>query len=113
MRRRNPLRASARGSGRTVIITTTPDDITAHTADITTAGTRTINFDLVIKTARHGAGRAFIHPSAQRIHRVSLKASAIRLDAPWLRRDQANPNAPSWAVQAKLGRPLPPRYHRL
>src|SRR5215831_1010858 len=38
MRRRNPLRASARGSGRTVIITTTPDDITADTADITTAG---------------------------------------------------------------------------
>jgi hypothetical protein len=32
-------RASARGSRRTVIITTTPDDITAGTVDITTAGT--------------------------------------------------------------------------
>jgi hypothetical protein len=41
MRRRNPqaTRASARGSRRTVIITTTPDDITAGTVDITTAGT--------------------------------------------------------------------------
>ncbi len=41
MRRRNPqaIRAPARGSGRTVIITTTPDDITAGTVDITTAGT--------------------------------------------------------------------------
>src|SRR5262249_18088347 len=39
MRRRNPqaIRAPAHGS-RTVIITTTPDDITADTADITTAG---------------------------------------------------------------------------
>src|SRR6516225_1238845 len=41
MRRRNPqaIRAPARGSGRTVIITTTPDDITADTTGITTAGT--------------------------------------------------------------------------
>src|SRR6516164_3921152 len=39
VRRRNPqaIRAPARGS--TVIITTTPDDITAGTVDITPAGT--------------------------------------------------------------------------
>jgi len=39
MRRRNPqaIRTPARGS--TVIITTTPDDITAGTVDITPAGT--------------------------------------------------------------------------
>src|SRR5215472_4840255 len=45
MQRRNPqaIRAPARGSGRTVIITT-PDDITADTADITTAGTTAGNF---------------------------------------------------------------------
>src|SRR5262249_62350515 len=67
MLRRNPLRAPARGSGRTVIITTTPDDITADTADITTAGITasnlwgvysccTNNFDLVIKTPRARGG---------------------------------------------------------
>src|SRR6516162_2191260 len=41
MRRGNPqaIRAPARGPRRTVIITTTPDDFTACTADITTAGT--------------------------------------------------------------------------
>src|SRR6516164_3718574 len=41
MRRGNPqaIRAPARGPRRTVIITTTPDDFTAGTADITTAGT--------------------------------------------------------------------------
>jgi hypothetical protein len=40
IRRRNPqaICAPARGSGRTDIITTTPDVITAGTADITTAG---------------------------------------------------------------------------
>src|SRR6516162_2237125 len=62
MRRGNPqaIRAPARGPRRTVIITTTPDDFTAGTADITTAGTTagnlrrfiddrlmpTVNFDL-------------------------------------------------------------------
>ena len=45
MRRRNPksIHAPARGSRRTVIITTTPDDITAGTEDITTAGTTASN----------------------------------------------------------------------
>src|SRR6516164_4023070 len=45
MGRGNPqaIRAPARGSRRTVIITTTPDDFTAGTADITTAGTTASN----------------------------------------------------------------------
>src|SRR6516225_1903003 len=50
MLRRNPqaIRAPARGSGRTVIITM-PDDITADTADITTAGTTASNLRRVYR----------------------------------------------------------------
>jgi len=64
MRRRNPqaIRAPARGSA--IIITTTPDDITAGTVDITTAGITAGNLrrqDITSSAIYPQAGQVFQH----------------------------------------------------